>query len=74
MAFYLYVCGIEGIKLDTANIFAVESNPPHAVQCFDISADTLRHGHAIMMDTLKLIAEAKSNGEYTTGWPDWVEL
>jgi len=74
MAFYLYVCGIEGIKVDTANIFAVESNPPHAVQCFDISADTLRHGHAIMLDTLKLIAEAKSNGEYTTGWPDWVEL
>jgi hypothetical protein len=44
------------------------------VQCFDISQDTLRHGHAIMLDTLKLIAEAKEAGEYTTGWPDWVEL
>ena len=74
MAFYLYVCGIEGIKVDTANIFAVESNAPHAVQCFNISLLTQRHGHAIMLDTLKLIAEAKSNGEYTTGWPDWVEL
>jgi len=74
MAFYMYVCGIEGIKVDTAKIFAVESNAPHAVQCFDISQDTLRHGHAIMIDTLKLIAEAKEAGEYTTGWPDWVEL
>jgi len=27
-----------------------------------------------MLDTLKLIAEAKEAGEYTTGWPDWVEL
>jgi len=74
MAFYMYVCGILKLKMDTANIFAVESNAPHAVQCFDISQDTLRHGHAIMLDTLKLIAEAKEAGEYTTGWPDWVEL
>jgi len=73
-AFYLRVLELQGIDIDKFYIFAVESTAPHATQCFDISQDTLKHGEAVMMDTLHRIKQAQESGEYLTGWPDWAVL
>ena len=73
-AWYLRTLQLEGIKVDKFYIFAVESTAPNATQCFDISSDTIKHGHAVMMDTLHRIKEAQASGEYLTGWPDWAVL
>ena len=68
------VLALQGIDIDKFYIFAVESTAPHATQCFDISQDTLKHGEAVMMDTLHRIKQAQDSGEYLTGWPDWSVL
>ena len=68
-AFYNYVLGLEGIKVNQFTFLAVEKEPPFAVQIHTLAPEVLEFGLCQMKKTLRQIKRAKEEKHYSTGWP-----
>jgi len=69
-AFYMHVCGLEGLRPRRFVFVCVEKEAPFAVGVHMLTQEYLDWGHSQMMVTLDQIKSARQSGDFTTGWPE----
>lgn len=70
-AFYLYVCKLAGLDVNTFKFIAVEKNAPYISHIHVVSEALLESATERMHQTLKVIASAQEEEDYSTGWGDY---
>ena len=69
-AFYKRVLQLEGLPVEDFVFLAVEKDPPYATCAHLMSGEGMAYGEVVMHKALAAIAEYKSTGVISTGWPD----
>ena len=70
-AFYLYVCKMAGIEVNTFKFIAVEKSAPYSSHMHIVSPGLLANATERMHKTLAVIKEATDKQDFSTGWGDY---
>lgn len=70
-AFYLYVCKLANIDVNSFSFITVEKSAPFCSHIHTVSEGLLDNATERMHRTLAIIADAKEEEKYDTGWGDY---
>lgn len=70
-AFYLYVCKLAEIDVNSFSFITVEKSAPYCSHIHTVSEGLLANATERMHRTLAIIADAKEEEKYDTGWGDY---
>lgn len=70
-AFYLYVCKLAGLDVNSFSFLTVEKSAPYCSHLHTLSESLLANATERMHRTLAIIAYANEQEDYGTGWGDY---
>ena len=70
-AWYVWTCGLAGIKVNQFKFISVEKSAPYASHMHVVSPGLLANATEKMHKTLAIIKEATDKQDFGTGWGDY---